>query len=49
MSRDEYVELVKDLQTEQLINAQCSDLAAKEQLNTICNAVVDVANMLSPI
>jgi hypothetical protein len=49
MSKEEYAELVRDLQTEQLINAQCSDLEAKEQLNTICNTVLDAASMLSGI
>jgi len=49
MSKDEYAELVRDLQTEQLINAQCSDLEAKERLNTICNAVLNAVDILSSI
>lgn len=46
LSKDEYLELLQDLHTEQLINAQCQDLAAKERLNTICNVVLQGANML---
>ena len=49
LSNDEYLELIADLQTEQLINAQCQDLAAKERLNTICNAVLSAASVLSSI
>lgn len=49
LSNDEYLELVADLQTEHLINAQCQDLAAKERLNTICNAVLSAASVLSSI
>lgn len=49
ISNDEYLELIADLQTEQLINAQCQDLAAKERLNTICNAVLSAASVLSSV
>ena len=49
LSNDEYLELVADLQTEHLINARCQDLAAKERLNTICNAVLSAASMLSSV
>ncbi len=49
ISNDEYQELVADLQVEHLINAQCQDLAAKERLNTICNAVFSAASVLSSI
>ena len=49
MSREEYVELVKDLRTEQIINSQCSDLEAKERLKKICNVVIDAVNILSSI
>jgi hypothetical protein len=49
LSKEEYLELVSDLQTEHLINAQCQDLAAKERLNTICNAVISAASVLSSI
>lgn len=49
LSRDEYLELVQDLQTEYLIDAQCQDLAAKERLNQIVNAVIGAAAILSSI
>lgn len=49
LSKEEYLELVADLQTEHLINSQCQDLAAKERLNTICNAVISAASVLSSI
>ena len=49
MSSDEYQELVADLQVENLINAQCDDLAAKERLNTICSAVLNAASLLSSV
>lgn len=47
LSKDEYLELLQDLHTEQLINAQCNDLHAKERLNTICNVVITGAKMLA--
>ena len=47
LSKDEYLELLQDLHTEQLINAQCNDLHAKERLNTICNVVIAGAKMLA--
>lgn len=46
LSKDEFLELLQDLHTEQLINAQCADLHAKERLNTICNVVLNGASML---
>jgi len=46
LSKDEFLELLRDLHTEQLINAQCADLHAKERLNTICNVVLNGASML---
>jgi hypothetical protein len=49
LSKDEYLELLQDLHTEQLINAQCADLHAKERLNTICNGVINAANLLSGV
>lgn len=49
LSSDEYQELVADLQVENLINAQCDDLAAKERLNTICSAVLNAASLLSSV
>lgn len=49
LSNEEYQELVADLQVEQLINAQCQDLAAKERLNMICTAVLNAASMLSSV
>jgi hypothetical protein len=49
LSKEEYLELLQDLQTEHLINSQCQDLAAKERLNTICNAVISAASVLSSI
>lgn len=49
LSNDEYLELVADLQTEHLIQSQCQDLAAKERLNTICNAVLSAASVLSSV
>jgi hypothetical protein len=49
MSSEEYQELVADLQVENLIYAQCDDLAAKERLNSICSAVLSAASLLSSI
>lgn len=49
LNSEEYQELVADLQVEQLINSKCSDLEAKERLNTICTAVLNAASMLSSI
>ena len=49
LSKDEYLELLQDLHTEHLIHSQCADLAAKERLNTICNAVIGAAKVLSSI
>jgi hypothetical protein len=49
LSKDEYLELVRDLQTEHLINAQCQDLDAKIRLNQICNAVISAATVLSSL
>lgn len=46
LSQDEYLELLKDLQIKHLIHIQCSDMAAKEQLNTICNAVIAAGRLL---
>lgn len=47
LSKDEYLELLQDLHREQLINAQCADLHAKERLNTICNVVITGAKLLA--
>lgn len=47
LSKDEYLELLQDLHREQIINAQCADLNAKERLNTICNLVITGAKMLA--
>lgn len=49
LNSEEYQELVADLQVESLINSKCQDLEAKERLNTICNAVLNAASMLSSI
>jgi hypothetical protein len=49
LSNDEYLELLQDLQREHLIHLQCQDLAAKERLNTICNAVISAGRLLSSI
>lgn len=49
LSNDEYLELIADVQLEHLIEGQCADLAAKERLNTICNAVISAANILSSV
>jgi hypothetical protein len=48
-SRDEYIELLGDFQTQRLIQEQCEDLAAKERLNTIVNIVVNSASVLSSV
>jgi Mg2+/Co2+ transporter CorC len=49
LSRDEYLELIQDLHTEHLIDAQCQDLEAKIRLNQICNAVISAASVLSSV
>ena len=49
VSREEYLELIKDFQAQQLINAQCKDLAAKERLNNIINVVINAAMLLSSV
>jgi Mg2+/Co2+ transporter CorC len=49
MSKDEYLELLKDFQAQQLINSQCQDLEAKERLNNIINIVINAAMVLSSI
>jgi hypothetical protein len=49
LTTEEYLELITNLQTEQLINAQCDDLSAKERLNTIINAVAGAASVLSSL
>jgi len=49
LSKDEYLELLQDLHTEQLINAQCQDMHAKERLNIICNGIISAANLLSSV
>lgn len=46
ISKDEYLDLLRTFQSQYLINAQCADLAAKERLNTICNAVLNAASLL---
>lgn len=48
-SRDEYIELLRDFQTQRLIQEQCEDLAAKERLNNIVNIVVNSASILSSV
>jgi hypothetical protein len=47
MSKDEYIELLADFKTQQLILAQCNDLAAKERLNSIVNVVINAASVLA--
>jgi hypothetical protein len=47
LSKDEYLDLIKGLHYEHLINAQCEDLHAKERLNTICNVVLNAASALA--
>ena len=47
LSKDEYLDLLKTLHLEHLINLQCQDLQAKERLNTICNVVLQGAKMLA--
>ena len=49
ISTGEYLELIQDLQTQQLIAAQCQDLSSKERLNNIINVVVNAASVLSSI
>ena len=46
LNKDEYLDLLKTLHFEHLINVQCEDLHAKERLNTICNAVLNAASLL---
>jgi hypothetical protein len=47
ISKDEYIELLADFKTQQLIIAQCNDLAAKERLNGIVNVVINAASVLA--
>jgi hypothetical protein len=49
ISNDEYVELLADFKVQQLILAQCNDLAAKERLNNIVNIVLNSASILSSV
>lgn len=49
ISTSEYLELIRDLQTQQLIVAQCQDLSSKERLNSIINVVVSAASVLSSV
>lgn len=49
LSADEYQELLVDFKTQQLIMAQCSDLASKERLNSIINVVINAGSALSSI
>lgn len=47
ISKEEYLDLLKTIHLEHLINVQCDDLHAKERLNTICNVVLQGAKMLA--
>ena len=47
IDKDEYIELLVDFQSQQLIIAQCNDLAAKERLNNIVNIVINAASLLA--
>lgn len=49
MDKDEYLELLRDFQRQQLINAACADLEAKERLNNIINVVMSAASVLSAV
>jgi hypothetical protein len=49
LSADEYQELLVDFKTQQLIMAQCSDMASKERLNSIINVVINAGSALSSI
>jgi hypothetical protein len=47
LDKDEFVELLVDFKTQQLIIAQCRDLASKERLNNIVNVVINAASLLA--
>jgi hypothetical protein len=47
IDKDEFVELLVDFKTQQLIIAQCRDLASKERLNNIVNVVINAASLLA--
>lgn len=49
ISTGEYLEILQDIHTQQLINAQCQDLSSKERLNNIINVVINSASMLSSL
>jgi hypothetical protein len=49
MSPSEYQELLGDFRTQQLITAQCQDLASQEKLNTIINVVINVGSALASV
>jgi hypothetical protein len=49
LSADELQELLVDFKTQQLIMAQCSDMASKERLNSIINVVINVGSALSSV
>ena len=49
LSADEFQELLADFKTQQLIMAQCSDLASKERLNSIINVVLNVGSAISAV
>lgn len=47
IDKDEFVELLVDFKTQQLIIAQCQDLSSKERLNNIVNVVINAASLLA--
>jgi hypothetical protein len=47
LDKDEFVELLVDFKTQQLIITQCQDLASKERLNNIVNVVINAASLLA--
>jgi hypothetical protein len=49
VSKGEYLEMIRDLQTQQLIIAECQDLSSKERLNNIINVVINAASVLSSV
>ena len=48
-SDDEYKELLMDFRRQQLISAQCQDLASKERLNSIINVVLNAASLVGSL
>lgn len=46
LSNPEYVELLKDLKSQQLITENANELAEKEMLNTVLNGLITAASLV---